>query len=275
MTQTIDVNLFYIAFICYTTAMLIYIFTFWKKAGKAAVSGRIILLIGFFFQAAGLILRSVQARFMPVTNMYESLNFFSCVIVLAYLIVEKRSKNRSFGAFILPVAFLLMAFSSLPTTPKDIKPLIPALQSQWLVWHVILSFIGEAGFAVAFGASVMYLIRRRSPEGSLVAKSFPSPAVLDMVSYRAVAIGFPVFTLGALIFGAIWAKYAWGDYWGWDPKETWALITWIVYALYLHARIMHGWKGQVASWISIIGFIATMFTLFGVNYLLSGLHSYT
>ena len=113
MTQTIDVNLFYIAFICYTIAMLIYIFTFWKKAGKAVVSGRIILLIGFLFQVAGLVLRSVQARFMPVTNMYESLNFFSCVIVLAYLIVEKRSKNRSFGAFILPVAFLLMAFSSL------------------------------------------------------------------------------------------------------------------------------------------------------------------
>ncbi|MBA7590021.1 Cytochrome c biogenesis protein CcsA [subsurface metagenome] len=120
----------------------------------------------------------------------------------------------------------------------------------------------------------MYLIRRRAAEDSLVARTFPSLTLLDTISYRAIAIGFPIFTLGALIFGAVWAKYAWGDYWSWDPKETWALITWVVYALYLHARIVHGWKGRVAAWVSIIGFLATMFTLFGVNYLLSGLHSY-
>ncbi len=274
MNQTIDVSLFYLAFVCYTLAMLMYFFSFWKKRGPLATAGKLLLLAGFVLQFAGLVIRSVQAKFMPVTNMYESLNFFSCAIVLAYLIVEWKFKNRTFGVFILPVVFLLMAFSSLPTTPKDIMPLIPALQSQWLVWHVILSFIGEAGFAVAFGASVMYLIRKRAGEDGFVGRVFPSLVTLDTVSYRAVAVGFPVFTLGALIFGAIWAKYAWGDYWSWDPKETWALITWIVYALYLHARIMRGWKGTVAAWISIIGFLATMFTLFGVNYLLSGLHSY-
>ena len=275
MTQTIDVNLFYIAFVCYTVAMLLYIVTFWKKTGRISTISRTILVVGFLFQVAGLVIRSVQARFMPVTNMYESLNFFSCTIVLAYLFVENRFKNRTLGVFILPVVFLLMAFSSLPTTPKEIMPLIPALQSQWLVWHVILSFIGEAGFAVAFGSSIMYLIRKRSIEGSFVGRTFPSLDMLDTISYRAVAVGFPIFTLGAIIFGAIWAKYAWGDYWGWDPKETWALITWIVYALYLHARIVHGWRGTIAAWISIIGFLSTMFTLFGVNYLLSGLHSYT
>jgi len=275
MTQTIDVNLFYIAFVCYTVAMLLYIVTFWKKTGRISTISRTILVVGFLFQVAGLVIRSVQARFMPVTNMYESLNFFSCTIVLAYLFVENRFKNRTLGVFILPVVFLLMAFSSLPTTPKEIMPLIPALQSQWLVWHVILSFIGEAGFAVAFGSSIMYLISKRSKEGSFVGRTFPSLDMLDTISYRAVAVGFPIFTLGAIIFGAIWAKYAWGDYWGWDPKETWALITWIVYALYLHARIVHGWRGTIAAWISIIGFLSTMFTLFGVNYLLSGLHSYT
>ncbi|MFC1528289.1 c-type cytochrome biogenesis protein CcsB [Candidatus Latescibacterota bacterium] len=275
MGHTIDVDLFYFAFVCYTVAMLITFFTFWKNTGTVAVIGRIILLMGFIFQVAGLVIRSVQARFMPVTNMYESLNFFSCVIILAYFLVDRRLKNRSLGVFILPVVFLLMAFSSLPTTPKEIMPLIPALQSQWLVWHVIMSFIGEAGFAVAFCASIMYLIRKHSVEDSGVARVFPSLTVLDTISYRAIVIGFPIFTLGALIFGAIWAKYAWGDYWSWDPKETWALITWIVYALYLHARIVHGWKGTVAAWISIIGFLSTMFTLFGVNYLISGLHSYT
>ena len=275
MNQTIDVNLFYIAFICYAVSMFIYFFTFWKRTGTMVIAGRIVLLVGFLFQVTGLIMRTINARFMPVTNMYESLNFFSCMIVLALLIVERKFKYRSFTIFILPVVFLLMAFSSLPIISKDIEPLIPALQSQWLVWHVILSFLGEAAFAVAFGSSIMYLVSARSGEESFVRRTFPPLSLLDTISYRAIAIGFPIFTIGALIFGAIWAKYAWGDYWSWDPKETWALITWIVYALYLHARIIQGWKGKVAAWISIIGFLVTLFTLFGVNYLISGLHSYT
>jgi cytochrome c-type biogenesis protein CcsB len=274
MHQTIDVNLFYLAFICYTASMLIYFLSFWKREGKLALTGNFLLLGGFAFQVAGLFIRGVQARFMPVTNMYESLNFFSAAIVLAYLIVERKYRNRVFGVFILPVVFLLMAFSSLPPISKEIVPLIPALQSQWLVWHVVLSFLGEAAFAVAFGASIMYLLRTGASEGSFRARTFPDAATLDMVTYRAVAVGFPVFTLGALIFGAVWAKYAWGDYWTWDPKETWALITWIVYALFLHVRVVHGWKGKATAWVSIIGFIVTLFTLFGVNYLLSGLHSY-
>ena len=274
MEQTIDVNLFYLAFVCYSVAMFTYFFSFWKKTGILAKTGQILLIVGFVVQLAGLVIRSVTAKFMPVTNMYESLNFFTCAIILAYIIVEKKFRNRSFGVFILPIVFLLMAFSSSPTTSKEIVPLIPALQSQWLIWHVVFSFIGEAAFAVAFGSSIMYLIRRNSNKDSFVDRVFPDSDTLDEISYRAIIIGFPIFTIGALIFGAIWAKYAWGDYWSWDPKETWALITWIVYALYLHARIVHGWRGKGSAWISIIGFLATLFTLFGVNYLLSGLHSY-
>lgn len=274
MSQTMDVNLFYMAFICYTIAMLIYFLTFWKQAGIIVKAGSLLLWAGFVFQVTGLVIRTLNARFMPVTNMYEALNFFSCVIVLSYIFVENKFKNRSMGVFILPVVFFLMAFTSLPTTPKAIVPLIPALQSQWLVWHVVFSFIGEAAFTVAFGTSIMYLIRKESKDGSFVSRSFPGLSTLDTISYRAIIIGFPIFTIGAIIFGAIWAKYAWGDYWSWDPKETWALITFIVYALYLHVRIVQGWKGKIAAWISIIGFLATMFTLFGVNYLISGLHSY-
>ncbi len=274
MSQTIDVNLFYLAFVFYTVSMLIYFFTFWEKTGTVARISIILLVVGFLFQFTGLVIRSITAKFMPVTNMYESLNTFTCCIVLFYIIVELKFKNRAFGVFILPVVFLLLAFSSLPTTSKEILPLIPALQSQWLVWHVMLAFIGEAAFAVAFGTSIMYLLRQNSQEGSFITRVFPDLSTLDEISYRAIMIGFPTFTLGALIFGAIWAKFAWGDYWSWDPKETWSLITWIVYALYLHARITHGWKGRAAAWVSIIGFLAAMFTLFGVNYLLSGLHSY-
>jgi len=274
MPQNIDIRFFYLAFVCYFVSMIAHFFTFWKQKEKSGRFGKSALLTGFALQMAGLIIRGVHARFMPITNMYESLNFFSAAIVLAYLIVERKFHNRVFGVFILPLVFLLMAFSSLPSTSKEAVPLIPALQSQWLVWHVALSFIGEAAFAVAFGASIMYLIRERAPEGSFAARTFPSAAALDTVIYRAIAAGFPIFTLGALIFGAVWAKYAWGDYWTWDPKETWALITWIVYALFLHVRVSRGWKGRTTAWISIVGFLFTLFTLFGVNYLLSGLHSY-
>jgi cytochrome c-type biogenesis protein CcsB len=274
VSQPIDVNLFYLAFVCYSLTMIIYFLSFWKKTGILVKTGSVLLIFGFVFQLIGLVIRSVEAKFMPVTNMYESLNFFSCTIVLFYIIMEIKLKNRSFGVFILPVVFLLMAFSSLPTTSKEIVPLIPALQSQWLVWHVVLSFIGESAFALAFGTSIMYLIRQKSKEDSFVSRIFPNLSELDKISYRAIIIGFPIFTIGALIFGAVWAKYAWGDYWSWDPKETWALITWIVYALYLHVRVVHGRRGNITAWISIVGFLATMFTLFGVNYLLSGLHSY-
>ncbi len=274
MNQAIDVNLFYGAFIGYGVSMFIYFLSFWKRTGFLAQAGSIILLLGLTMQVIGLVIRGTTAQFMPITNIYESLNFFSAIIVLFYLFVEWKFNNRAFGVFILPVVFLLMAFSSLPSTSKEIVPLIPALQSQWLVWHVVLSFIGEAAFAVAFGSGLMYLIRDRSQEGSFSARTFPDLETLDKLTYRAVAVGFPIFTLGALIFGAVWAKYAWGNYWSWDPKETWALVNWIIYALFLHARIVRGWRGRATAWIAVIGFIATLFTLFGVNYLLSGLHSY-
>lgn len=274
MPQSLDVSLFYLAFVCYGAAMLIAFLTFWKQESALSRTGKIILIAGFALQTLGLVLRGIEARFMPVTNMYESLNFFSAAIVLAHLIVERTTKNRSFEVFILPVVFLLMAFSSSPSTSKEIVPLIPALQSQWLIWHVVLSFLGESAFAVAFGASIMFLVRERAAEGTFAARTFPSPAMLDSLIYRSIAVGFPIFTLGALVFGAVWAKYAWGDYWTWDPKETWALITWIVYALFLHVRVVRGWSGRATAWVSVIGFIATLFTLFGVNYLLAGLHSY-
>lgn len=274
MNQLIDVNLFYGAFVGYGVSMIIYFLSFWKRAGKLAQAGNIILLLGLTMQIIGLVIRGTAAQFMPITNMYESLNFFSAVIVLFYLFVEWKFKNRVFGVFILPVVFLLMAFSSLPSTSKEVVPLIPALQSQWLVWHVVLSFIGEAAFAVAFGSGLMYLILERAKEDSFPVRTFPDLETLDTLTYRAIAVGFPIFTLGALIFGAVWAKYAWGDYWSWDPKETWALITWIVYALFLHVRVVKGWKGRATALIAVIGFLSTLFTLFGVNYLLSGLHSY-
>jgi cytochrome c-type biogenesis protein CcsB len=148
--------------------------------------------------------------------------------------------------------------------PKEALAPIPALQSYWLALHVTLSFIGESFFIVSFVASILYLAARDEERLKR----------LDRLSYTAVGIGYPVFTAGALIFGAVWAQTAWGAWWSWDPKETWALITWLVYTAFLHTRLVKKLRGRLSAILSIVGFVFTVFTFFGVNYLLSGLHSY-
>jgi cytochrome c-type biogenesis protein CcsB len=157
-----------------------------------------------------------------------------------------------------------------------IDPLIPALQSNWLHAHVITCFLSYASFAISFAVSIMYLIKGKRKEGepeTRLAASFPPLESLDNLVYKTIAVGFPLLTLG-IVTGAAWADYAWGAYWSWDPKETWSLITWFVYAIFLHARFTREWRGRRTAILSLIGFGAVIFTYFGVNYVLSGLHSY-
>ncbi|MDA8387760.1 MAG: c-type cytochrome biogenesis protein CcsB [Nitrospiraceae bacterium] len=347
----------------YMLAMVVYIvhIAFRKKAIGVSATGLTVfgfaaqtLALGLrwheFYQLSGMgILRSI-----PLTNLYESLIFFVWCLILGYLIVEFRYKNRSFGAFVTPVAGIALLFISLSGMSTQIEPLVPALQSNWLLAHVTLSFISYSAFALAFSTGLMYLVAttEKKTEGSyifwtvslgifvsvllamgldfvrfrgaglapgsgafirdfLFKSSFESgsgavrlisyiaavaivfltwrygtalkrviesfklqPAVLDEVTYKSIAIGFPIFTLGALVFGAIWANQAWGVYWSWDPKETWSLITWFIYAFYLHARFLRGWRGRKISMVAVMGFVAVVFTYLGVNLLLSGLHSY-
>jgi cytochrome c-type biogenesis protein CcsB len=162
---------------------------------------------------------------------------------------------------------------------SGIEPLVPALQSNWLLYHVITCFLGYAAFAVACGISIMYLIKASGESESSTSQAggilsmFPSIRILDDLNYKSIMIGFPLLTLG-IVTGAAWANYAWGTYWSWDPKETWSLIVWFIYAAFLHARITRGWVGKRAAWLSIIGFSATIFCYLGVNLFLSGLHSY-
>jgi cytochrome c-type biogenesis protein CcsB len=164
-------------------------------------------------------------------------------------------------------------------TDPNIKPLIPALQSNWLIAHVMTCFVGYAAFAVAAGMGVMYLVKSMNVEkgkeknkDSLLA-TLPSLNLIDDVTHKTIVFGFLWLSAG-IITGAIWANSAWGTYWSWDPKETWSLITWFVYAAALHARFTRGWGGKRIAWLAIIGFVAVVFTYYGVNYLLSGLHSY-
>lgn len=239
------------------------------------------LTIGLILHTGGLILRWIETHqtgygYVPLSNMYESLIFFSWTIVLVYLILELIYRQKTIGAFITPFAFMTIALTSIiPGIDAKITPLVPALQSNWLAIHVITCFFGYAAFAVSFGISILYLFsekREKRPEGSL--KWLPSSSILDEINYKSIVIGFPMLTLG-IVTGAAWANYAWGSYWSWDPKETWSLITWFIYVAFLHARFTRDWRGRKAAVLSIVGFAAVLITYFGVNYLLSGLHSYT
>jgi len=227
----------------------------WLLAGAGA------LLLAAFVE------RSIRIRFAAVTNTFESLVFFAGATALVLFLYRLLARERllalvSFGGTVIALALLSIASS--PAIPKQALPPIPALQSYWLVLHVTLSFIGESLFIVSFVSSLLYLAAR-DPERQ---------QALDRLSYTAVGIGYPVFTAGALVFGAVWAQTAWGAWWSWDPKETWALITWLVYTAFLHTRLVKKLRGRLSAVLSIVGFVFTLFTFFGVNYLLAGLHSY-
>ncbi len=212
----------------------------------------------------------------PLSNFYESLIFFSWAVVAFFLFMAWRTRTAKVGAFVLPIAFISMAYASLsPAVSNRIQPLIPALKSNWLIAHVVTCFLGYAAFAVAFGTGIIFLLKEREESGKGgggFLKAFPEKPVLDELIYQSAFIGFVIFTVG-IMTGSVWAHYAWGSYWSWDPKETWSLITWIVYAAMLHARSMQGWRGKRMAWLMVLGFVSVLFTFFGVNYL-SGLHSY-
>ena len=352
----------------YLAAMVLYVIYLVTRNHKLGVTATAVTISGFVCQSTALLIRWVNSyyfwtaehatssvfesllRAAPLRNLYESLIFFVWSLILAHLLVEFKYKNRSLGAFVTPIAALALLFIDVSGTSKEIMPLIPALQSNWLLFHVFLAFLGYAAFAISFGASAAYIImvtkskfektyifwsfiiglflivligmgvdflslsadeRVRLIQSHFLKASFRSssalvvgvswaaavafvlmlwqfghrlknvltklaitPEMLDDITYKSIAVGFPLFTVGGLIMGAIWANSAWGKYWTWDPKETWSLITWFVYALYLHARFVRGWQGKRVAILAIVGFISVIFTYLGVNLVLSGLHAY-
>ena len=236
--------------------------------------------IGFAMHSAALLLRwkssyDLGIGHAPLSNFYESLVFFSWSVLLIHLILEGRSKIRGLGTFLMPVAFLLLAYASMvPGVNNRIQPLIPALQSNWLTVHVLTCFLGYAFFAAAFALGIMALLQNDNPAGggNRLRQRIPGSEALEELLYQCALLGFIFLSLG-IATGSIWAHSAWGAYWSWDPKETWSLITWIVYALMLHARAMRGWRGKRMAWLSLVGFASVLFTYLGVNYL-DSLHSY-
>jgi cytochrome c-type biogenesis protein CcsB len=275
--------LFNVTTFAYLVSMLLF-FAFMASRAKAlGTAGITVAYFGLLAQTGAIALRWKESYDMgvghaPLSNLYESVVFFSWTIVLIFALLDVKYKYRVIGAFVMPFALLGMSWAQLGLN-TGIEPLVPALQSNWLLYHVITCFLGYAAFAVACGISIMYLIKANHDESSQTAgessvmNMFPPIRVLDDLNYRAIMVGFPLLTLG-IITGAAWANYAWGTYWSWDPKETWSLIVWFVYAAFLHARFTRGWVGKRAAWLSVIGFAATIFCYLGVNLFLSGLHSY-
>ncbi len=204
----------------------------------------------------------------PMSNFYESLVFFAwCLPFLAVLTFRRYLKDY-LGTVVPLVACLLLAYASLGGVDSRIKPLMPALKSNWLLIHVVTCFLGYAAFTLGFGVALLYLLQERRARPSL-----PPQSQLDRLLYQTTMLGFLLLTLGILT-GAVWAERAWGRYWSWDPKETWSLITWLIYATLLHARLVKGWQGRRIAWLGVLGFVAVLFTYFGVSFLLPGLHSY-
>lgn len=265
----------------YGLAGVLYIFAWIFRAKIPAKVATFVSIVALTGNTVGIALRWIESYRLgseyghaPFSNMYESLVFFAWTIGLIYLVVEFRYKNRIIGAIAAPLACLALAYASLGED-SAIAPLIPALKSNWLIAHVITCFLGYAAFAVAFAISILYLAKFRKQDNAQDASGvyIPSVELLDELTHQMVMFGFLFLTVG-IITGAVWAKQAWTRYWSWDPKETWSLITWFIYAALLHFRMMRGWRGKRIAVLSIIGFIAVLFTYFGVNYWLVGLHSY-
>lgn len=245
-----------------------------KAIGQIAT---ILTASGWVANTSALIARALEARHAPYANLFESMMLMAWGIIIGYLLLEYIYKIKIIGVFVVSLGFLTIAIASLlPFRYQTVEPLNPALQSNWLLIHVLVTFLGYAAFAIAFGLSIMYLLRERvekkGTKDSFFMR-FPDCVRLDELSYKAIAFGFPFLTLG-IISGAIWANYAWGGYWSWDPKETWSLIVWFIYAAYLHARMTRGWKGRRTAIFSIIGFISVIFLYWGVSFILPGLHAY-
>ncbi len=249
-----------------------------RSASAAAIGQKLTwaaVLMGF----AGMMARWYESYLIgadvghiPVSNLYEVFVLFSLITALLYLYYEGHYGTRALGAFVLLIISAAVGFLmwySIARDAQQIQPLVPALQSWWMKIHVPANFIGYGSFALSAMVSVAYLMKERGVLGDRL----PALEVLDDVMYKSIAVGFAFFTI-ATILGALWAAEAWGGYWSWDPKETWALIVWLNYAAWLHMRLMKGLRGTAAAWWALTGLIVTTFAFLGVNLFLSGLHSY-
>ena len=283
----------FIAMILYWISLSIPKNTLLPTISKGLVLGSNLLFV------VTLLLRWVNSHYFPLSNLYESLIFLSWGISSIHLFVEYQTKSRLIGSIATPITFFLAGFSTLtlPTEMQKALPLVPSLQSNWLMMHVSMMMISYATLIVGSLLSLLYIAFISFPTNNVSEKEISEPLLgnqgtkvanltmvskfsklsllqtVDLWSYRIIGLGFPFLTIG-IISGAVWANEAWGSYWSWDPKETWALITWLVFAIYLHSRLLKGWQGKQAAILGSCGFFVIWICYLGVNFLGRGLHSY-
>ena len=243
--------------------------SFAAEAGGTGLGtyGTLFTYLALTFLTAALIFRTLATGHGPFANMYEFSIAFAWGTLAMFVYFEQRYHQRALGLVALPVALLMLLYAM--TVPAQIDPLVPALQNNLLLSvHVAVAIVAYGTFTVAFASAVLYLLQ--TDQGR---RGLPRRELLDEISYKAVMIGYPFLTL-TIVLGAVWANIAWGRYWGWDPKETASLVTWLIYGAYLHARVVRGWRGERAAYLLLLGFAAVLFTYFG-NLFFGGLHSYS
>jgi cytochrome c-type biogenesis protein CcsB len=294
LNETFQNNCINLSFGALLIATLFYWYkvVFSEKNKKNISLGLLITLfsnISLFFMLSS---RWIYSGYFPLSNLYESLIFLTWGLTFIQLITEYKTKSQLIGAIASPVAMFTIAFASL-SLPNDMKkaaPLVPALKSNWLMMHVSVMMISYSTLILGSLLAILFLVLSKGKEVNLQGSSISITnqyrennelrvrnltllESIDNLSYRIIGLGFPLLTVG-IIAGAVWANKAWGSYWSWDPKETWALITWLVFAAYLHARITKSWQGKKPAILASIGFIVVWICYLGVNFIGKGLHSY-
>jgi cytochrome c-type biogenesis protein CcsB len=251
-------------------------------AGQIGQVATLVTAIGWLANTLALAIRAqerlqLSGTFAPWSNQFEAMAYVSWAIILGYVLLESTYKLKTVGAFVVGIGFIAMgAASLLPYRYQTAEPLVPALNSYWIYIHVSVTLTSYAAFAMAGGLGVMYLVKERADRQgaqSSIAASLPDLEIIDELGYKAITMGFPLLAFG-IVLGAMWANYAWGGYWSWDPKETWSLIVWLIYGAYIHARMTRGWEGRRAAIYAVFGLFMVIFCFWGVNFLLSGLHAY-
>lgn len=267
----VENTLFTIVMLLYFTAMIFYFLFIAVKKDNLSKLALILQCTGFVLHTAALICRGIGAGRLPLTNQYEFATSFAWGLCLVSIVFVLRFRFPVLGAFASPVIFLIIGYAAMQS--KDVHELMPALRSNWLGFHVSTAIIAYGSFGVSFVLALIFLLRDKMKAQGFLDQHIPHKEKLDIISYRSVSLGL-LFLTFTIITGAIWAERAWGSYWSWDPKETWSLITWIIYAVYLHLRLRRGWEGKSAAIFAAVGFICVLFTYIGVNTFLPGIHSY-
>ena len=274
MIEEISYLLFQLVLVVSFVATSAYVVFFLSRREEVRTIARAILMASGLLQTAYILARFLAVGHTPITSQHEAVVFFAWSVTWAYLSFRWRYTVRNFGTFVSLLILLLLIAAALAS--RQVTPLPPALQSWWLPVHAGVAVLAYGFLALAFCGGCMYLLQEWELKSKRLGYFFvrlPSLDALDQLNSHCLTIGFVLLTLG-IVTGSFWARQAWGTYWQWDPKETWSLITWFLYAAQIHQRLTVGWRGRRAAVMAIVGFGAVLFTLWGVTFLLGGAHSY-